>query len=118
MFKNGLSFSKSQCIYYFTQLNEFIVETFIDSSSKINSMQPIFAKKLGLCICKNDMGTEKIDSSRPETYKIVILLFQMKDKDGKSRFFEKTFQLADISINDAFRMFFLNLSNTTVNFNN
>lgn len=63
------------------------------------------------------MSIQKIDGSGLETYKIIIILFQMDGKDGKFCFFEIFFLLADISINVAFRMLLLILNNIKVNFN-
>lgn len=47
--------------------------------------------KLGLYICKTDIDVEKINRSGVETSKMVISLFLVNNKDGKSRFFEETF---------------------------
>lgn len=52
-------------------------------------MQPSFAKKLGFHICKINVGVQKIDSNRPETYEMVITLFEIDDKDWKFYFFEE-----------------------------
>lgn len=49
---------------------------------------------------------------------MIITLFQVDYKDGKSRFFEQTFPLADININVAFGMLFFTLGNVKANFNN
>lgn len=64
------------------------------------------------------MGTEKINGNELKINGMFITLFQVKDEDEKSRFFNKTFLLADISINIAFEISFLTLSNVKVNFNN
>lgn len=53
-----------------------------------------------------------------DTYEIIIALFQVDDKDEKSHFFEMIFLLACISIDIAFRISSLTLSNVGVNFNN
>lgn len=91
---------------------------FIDLGSKIKNMQPSFIKKLGLCIYKTNVYTQKIDGSRLKTYKIVITLFYIDNKDGKSCFLKKTFLFTDIRMDVAFEMFFLILSNVKVDFNN
>lgn len=49
---------------------------------------------------------------------MIITLFQVNDKEKKSRFFEITFLLAGISMGIAFEIFFLTLSNIEVNLNN
>lgn len=63
------------------------------------------------------MDVQKIDGSSLETYKMIIALFFVDDKDIKIRFFEKIFLLADITINDVFVMLFFTLNNIEVKFN-
>lgn len=104
-------------IYYPAQFGKISVEVLIDLSSEINIINPSFARKLSLSICKIDMGTQKIDSSRLKTLEIMIISFQVDDKNRKSRFFEEIFLLCDISIDIAFGILFLTLSNVEVNFN-
>lgn len=48
---------------------------------------------------------------------MVILLFWLDDKNWKTRFFEETILLADISIDIAFGIFFLILRNVGINLN-
>lgn len=62
------------------------------------------------------MGIQKIYGSRLDTFGIVIVSFLINDKDEKSRFFKKTFRLNDISIDVAFQIPVLILSNIKVNF--
>lgn len=52
-----------------------------------------------------------------EIFRIVIVLFQVDNKDERSHFFEKTFLLTDISMVVVFEILFLTLSNVKVNFN-
>lgn len=80
-------------------------------------MQPSFARNLGLYICKINVDAQKIDYSRLETFRMVVASFQVNDKDKESRFLEKTFLPTNISIDIAFRIFFLNLGNVKVHFN-
>ena len=47
---------------------------------------------------------------------MVIAAFQIKDKLGRARFFQKTFLLADTSIEVVLRMPFLTLGNTNIQF--
>lgn len=94
------------CIHYPIQFNRFFIKTLIDSDSKINAMQLSFTRKLGFHICKTNMDPQKIDSSRLETFGIVIVLFQMDDNDGKFCFFNETSLLADINIDVAFEILF------------
>lgn len=63
------------CIYYFVQLNEFSVEAYIDSDNEVNTVQPSFLITQGICICKTNVNTQKVDGSGLEIYEIVIVLF-------------------------------------------
>lgn len=63
------------CIYYSAQFGKYFIKILIDSASKIITMQPSFMKKLGLCIYKTNMGAQKINDNRLETFKILIILF-------------------------------------------
>lgn len=47
-------------------------------------------RKLGLHICKTNIGTQKIDGSRLKTFRIIITFFWIDNKDKNSRYFEKT----------------------------
>ena len=49
---------------------------------------------------------------------MVIASFSIKDKEEKSRFFEETFLLADISIDIALGIPFFTLSNVEIDFVN
>lgn len=64
------------------------------------------------------MDTQKINSNKLKNFGIVVASFSIDNKNGKSCFFEKTFLLANINIDVAFRISFLTLSNIKVNFNN
>ena len=88
----------------------------IDSSSKFNAISPAYAKKLGLQIRKTDVSAQKIDGSTLSTFEIVIVVFQVQDKLGRARFFQKTFLMANTSMEVVFEMPFLTLSNANVGF--
>lgn len=68
-------------------------------------------RKLGFDICRIDVSAEKIDSNRLKTCGMIIILFQVNNKDIKSCFFKKTFLLLGIGIYITCRMLFLILSN-------
>lgn len=59
----------------FCLAHEFPVELLIDSSSKVNTIQPSSVWKPSLCICIPNISAEKIDSNRLETYEMIIALF-------------------------------------------
>lgn len=48
------------CIHYLIQFSKFSVVALINSASKVNAMQPSFAKELGPRICKTDVGIQKM----------------------------------------------------------
>lgn len=47
---------------------------------------------------------------------MIIKALLVNEKGGKMRFFEKTFLLANTSLNIVFRIFFVILSNTNIQF--
>ena len=79
-------------------------------------MNLVFVQKLGLHIQKINVGTQKIDGSALETFKIIIANLEMEDKTGKSKFFQKTFLVANTQFEAVLGMFFLKISNTDVSF--
>ena len=88
----------------------------LDSESEVNAMTPAHAAHLGLQVRVTDVGAQKIDRSSLATYDMVIAAFQVVDKLGRSRFFQETFLLADISMEVVLGMPFLSLSNADVQF--
>ena len=56
-------------------------------------MNPAYTKKLGLLVMKTDVGAQKIDGSRLETFGMDIAGFSLHDKLGMVRFFQETFLL-------------------------
>ncbi len=79
-------------------------------------MSQVFAQQLGLKIRKTNVGAQKIDGTILETYRMVVSTFSMLDKDGREKFFEESFLLANVSPNILLGMPFLTMSNTDVNF--
>ncbi len=51
-----------------------------------------------------------------ETYKIVVFTFFILNKDGKERFFDQSFLLADIKPDIVFKNHFLIISNADIYF--
>ena len=88
----------------------------LDSGSKINVMNPVFARKIGFYIQKTNVGAQKIDGSTLETFGMVIADFQIEDKVGRPRFFQETFLVANIKLEMVLGMPFLKISNTDVSF--
>ena len=73
-----------------------------------------YAKKLGFRTWKTDVGAQKIDYLLLKTYRMVIAAFQVEDKLSRAWFFQKTFLLADTSIEVVLTMPFLTLSNANI----
>lgn len=55
------SLRKSYICIFFTQFNEFLMEILMNLDNGVNAMPSSFMKKLGLCICKTNVGAYKID---------------------------------------------------------
>lgn len=72
--------------------------------------------KLGFKTCNINVKAQKIDSSTLKMFQIVLTSFQVKDKLGKARFFQKIFLLIDVSIEVILRMLFLILNNANIQF--
>ncbi len=79
-------------------------------------MSQAFAQQLGFKICKTNIGAQKIYGTILKTYWMVFFPFSVLDKDGKERFFEENFLLADVKPDIVLRMSFLTMSNTNVDF--
>ena len=104
------------CIHHLLHFQKDLRETraLIDSGSEVNTMTPAYAAKLGFKVQKTDIGTQKIDGSTLDTFGIVLASFQVEDQLRKTRFFQETFLLADISMKMVLYMPFLILSNADV----
>ena len=79
-------------------------------------MTPGYASKLGLKVRPTNVGAQKIDGSTLETFGMVLASFQVEDKLGRTRYFQETFLLADISVEVVLGMPFLTLSNADIQF--
>ena len=88
----------------------------LDSGSKVNAMSPAYVERLGLKTRKTNVGAQKIDGSALEIFGMVIADFQMEDKDGRPRFFQETFLVADTKFEVVLGMPFLKISNVDVTF--
>lgn len=88
----------------------------INSGRKVNIIIPAYALKLGLKIYHTNIRVLKINSSIFKIFKIVQASILVEDKLKKARFFQKTFLLADISMEVVLDMFFLILSNANIQF--
>ena len=79
-------------------------------------MSPAYTKKIGLKIRKTNIRAQKIDGSALEAFVMVITDFQVEDKNGRPRFFQETFLVADTKFEVILGMPFLKISNANVAF--
>ena len=84
-------------------------------SSEKNATYLDLSQKLGLQIQDIIVG-QKIYSSKPNNFDMIITFFFIKDKERRSCFFEETFLLDDIKIDVALEISFLLLNNVKINF--
>ena len=108
---------KVPCVYYHIQFHKDKgkdVLALLDSGSEVNAMIPAYAAHLGLKVKVTNVSAQKIDKSFLVTYGMVIAAFQVVDKFDRSRFFQETFFLADISIEVVPSMPFLTFNNVDV----
>ncbi len=103
------------CIRYFVTFKDQ-TEALLDSRSEVNAIGQAFAQHLGFKINKTNIGAQKIDGTTLETYEMIVSTFSVLDKDGRERFFEESFLLADVKPNIVFKMPFLTISNVDVDF--
>ena len=109
---------KLERVFYIRYLITFKdqTEALLDSKSKVNAISQTFAQQLGLKICKTNIVAQKIDGIILKTYEIVVFIFLMLDKDGREKFFEKSFLLAHVNLDVVLGMPFLTMSNANIDF--
>ena len=79
-------------------------------------MTSAYAAKLGSKARHTTIEAQKIDDFTLKMFKIVLASFQVEDKIGKAWFFQKTFLLANISVEAILGILFLTFSNVNVQF--
>ena len=89
----------------------------LDLSSEVNTITLAYASKLGLRVRRTNVRAQKIDGSTFDMFEMVLVSFQIEDKQGRVWYFQKTFLLADISVKVVLGMPFLILSNANIQFN-
>ncbi len=113
--KKTEEFERVPCIRYLVTFKDH-TKALLDSGSKVNAMSQVFASQLGLKIRKTNVGAQKIDGTTLETNGMVVSTFSVSDKDGRERFFEESFLLADVKPDVVLGMPFLTMSNADVDF--
>ena len=92
------------------------VRALIDLGSEVNAMSPAYVSKLGLKVYHTNIVAQNVDDSTLETFRIVLTSFQVEDKLEKIRFFQETFLLADINVEEVLGILFLTFSNADIQF--
>ena len=88
----------------------------MDSRGEVNIINQAFAQQLNLKIYKTNVRAQKINGTTLKTYEMVVSTFSVLDKDGRERFFEESFLLADVNLDVVLRMPFLTMSNADIDF--
>lgn len=88
----------------------------LNLDSKVNTMTPAYALKLDFRVRHTNIRANKIDGPIFEAFKMVLASIQMGDKLRRAQFFQKTFLLANISMEVIFEILFLTLSNSDIQF--
>lgn len=113
-----LPLERMSCTYYLLcfKKDQRKIQALIDSSSEVNAMTPVYAKKLGFRTWKTDVGVQKIYNSSLTNYGMVIAGFQVKNKERKACFFQEICLLANTSDDIILGMSFLIFSNADIIF--
>ena len=116
--EDDVTLEQVPCVHYLLRFRKDTtdVKALINSGSEVNAMTPTYTSKLSLRVYHTDVGAQKIDGSTLQMFGMVLANFQVKDKLGRTRFFQETFLLADISAEVVLGMPFLTLSNADVQF--
>ena len=92
------------------------VSVLFNSGSEVNAIHPTLARELELFIRLTDVGAQKIDGTMLDTFGIIVTAFLVMNKANRVRFFEKTFLVANVSLEIVLGMLFFTLSGVDVNF--
>ena len=92
------------------------VLSLLDCESEVNAIALAYAAHLGLTMRATDGSVQKIDRFLPTTYGIIIVTFQIVNKLYRFWVFQKTFLLANISMDVILGIFFPIFSNANIQF--
>lgn len=88
----------------------------MNSRSEVNAITPAYASKLGLKVCFIDVRVQKIDGSTLEKFEMVLASFQVENSLEKTRYFQKTFSIANPNAKVILRMIILEFSKVNAEF--
>ena len=79
-------------------------------------MSHVFTSQLGLKIWKTNIRAQKIDNNTLKTYKILVSIFSVSNKNVKKKILKKNFLLANIKPDIMLWMFFQTMSYIDIDF--
>ena len=79
-------------------------------------MIPAYATVLGLRVCPTNVRGQKINKSTLSSNDMILATFQLEEKQGRTRFFQETFLVADSAMKVVLEMSFLALNKVEINF--
>lgn len=84
-----LSVKQMIYIYYplYFQENQSNIKASINSYSEVNAMAPSYTAKLGLKVWLIDVRAQKIDGSILKPFEMILTIFYVNNRCGKSWFF-------------------------------
>lgn len=80
--KDDIILDRISYIYYplcFRKDKKNKMQALINFGSKVNTMTPAYILKLGLTVCRINVGAQKINGFTLKTFKVVLASFQMKE---------------------------------------
>ena len=98
----------------FWKYNDKDILVSFDSKSELKAMTLAYTAQLGLKVQKTDVNAQKIDRSSLAIYSMFIVIFQIFNKLGRSRFFQEIFLQVNISIKVVLNILILIFSNIHV----
>lgn len=107
---------REPCILYDIGLKNRKIQSLIDSGSKVNAISPSLVKSLKLSTLHIYWGAATIDGFCLATFGMVLATFLVEDKHGRTRWFEETFFIANVTHDVVLGMPFLKLADPNIRF--
>ena len=92
------------------------IQALLDSGSEVNAITLAYVAVVGLGIRSIDVGAQKIDRLILLTHGMVLAIFELEDKHGKTQFFQETFLVTDTAMEVVLGIPFLSLNKIEINF--
>ena len=102
------------CIQYPINFRKNSELPLFDSSSKVNTIYPTFAKELGLPIRPTHVGAQKIDGTTLNIFRMIVAAFAVTNNTNQIKFFEEVFLVANVSPEVVLEMLFFTPSGPNI----